>query len=247
MIAPNPRRQSLRNRAKHQHNLLVQPSPMDIENHPHFEDLRKPIPLTERPFGKDITNGVLHPQSLPKGLTVTLQNTNPPTLHPTLSTHFQMCEEPPLTIRKSEVSIYEDSIASFLESIEKKNHPAAGFLGWQTEITENMREILICWIVELHDRFRLREETLFKTINIIDKFLSLEFVSKPKLQLLGVSAMFIACKYEEIHLQDVRKFVSVCGNTYTVQELLEMESKILVLMNFDMNTTSPLSLVELKC
>lgn len=62
-----------------------------------------------------------------------------------------------------------------------------------------------------------------------------------------MAAIYISCKYEEVLLQDIKRFVSVCGNTYTVQELLEMESKILILMNFNLVTTSPLRLMELKC
>jgi G2/mitotic-specific cyclin-B, other len=41
-------------------------------------------------------------------------------------------------------------------------------------------------------------ETLFLTIHIIDRYLSLEGVIRKNLKLVGVCAMLIACKYEEI-------------------------------------------------
>ena len=41
----------------------------------------------------------------------------------------------------------------------------------QTEINDKMRAILVDWLIEVHSKFKLRKETLFITINIIDRFL----------------------------------------------------------------------------
>lgn len=66
-------------------------------------------------------------------------------------------------------------------------------------ITEHYRCVLIDWIINIHMKFRLLPETLFITVNIIDRYLSHKFVSKEELQLLGIAAMLISTKYEEIY------------------------------------------------
>ena len=61
-----------------------------------------------------------------------------------------------------------------------------------------MRTTLIDWLLQVHLRYHMLPETLWIAINIVDRFLSVRVVSLIKLQLVGVTAMFIAAKYEEI-------------------------------------------------
>lgn len=72
-----------------------------------------------------------------------------------------------------------------------------------------MRCILIDWIVEVHKKFKLLPETLFMTVNIIDRFLELATCTREKLQLVGISALFIAAKYEEIYPPPLKDFVDM--------------------------------------
>ena len=90
-----------------------------------------------------------------------------------------------------------------------------------------MRSILIDWLVEVHLKFKLVPESLYLTVNLIDRYLDKEQVNRPKLQLVGVTAMLIACKYEEIYPPIVRDFVYITDNAYTKEEILEMERKML--------------------
>jgi cyclin B len=62
-----------------------------------------------------------------------------------------------------------------------------------------MRTILIDWLVQVHLKFKLLSETLFMTVSLIDRFLDKERVTRDQLQLVGVAALFIASKYEEIY------------------------------------------------
>ena len=62
----------------------------------------------------------------------------------------------------------------------------------QTDITPNMRTILVDWLVEVADEYHLHRETLFLAVNFVDRFLSVMAVQRSKLQLVGTSAMFIA-------------------------------------------------------
>lgn len=68
----------------------------------------------------------------------------------------------------------------------------------QPEINESMRAILVDWLVDVHKKFDLSLETLYLTINIIDRFLAIKKVPRVELQLVGISAMLMASKYEEI-------------------------------------------------
>lgn len=82
----------------------------------------------------------------------------------------------------------------------------------QSDITENMRAALIDWLVDVHRKFKLRDETLYITVNLIDRHLSRTKVLRCHLQLVGVSAMLIACKLEEIHPPKVSDFVFITEN-----------------------------------
>ena len=66
-----------------------------------------------------------------------------------------------------------------------------------------MRAILIDWLVEVHLKFKLVPETLYLTVNLIDRYLEKVEVMREKLQLIGVTAMLIASKYEEIYAPEV--------------------------------------------
>ena len=76
----------------------------------------------------------------------------------------------------------------------------------QAEINDKMRAILIDWLIEVHHKFKLQPETLFITARIIDKYLELEQVSKSRLQLVGVTALLLASKYEEIYPPEMKDF-----------------------------------------
>jgi hypothetical protein len=62
-----------------------------------------------------------------------------------------------------------------------------------------MRAILVDWLVDVHLRFSLRDETLFLAQFLIDAYIVHNQVQRNQLQLLGITAMLIATKYEEIY------------------------------------------------
>ena len=65
----------------------------------------------------------------------------------------------------------------------------------QELLNEKMRSILIDWLIEVHEVFRHQPETLYITVYIIDSFLDKNQVKKDKFQLVGITALLIACKY----------------------------------------------------
>ena len=76
--------------------------------------------------------------------------------------------------------------------------PNPRYMESQKDLAWKMRGILVDWLMQVHSRFRLLPETLFLAVNIIDRFLSNRVLSLVKFQLVGVTAMFVAAKYEEI-------------------------------------------------
>jgi hypothetical protein len=97
----------------------------------------------------------------------------------------------------------------------------------QAEINEKMRSILIDWLVEVHLKFKLMPETLYLTVNLIDRYLAKRNVTRKRLQLVGVTAMLIASKYEEIWAPEVRDFVYISDKAYSREDILKCEKTML--------------------
>src|SRR5438105_2289432 len=90
-----------------------------------------------------------------------------------------------------------------------------------------MRAILIDWLVDVHNKFKLQEQTLYITVNLIDRYLMKDTIKRQSLQLVGVKAMFLASKYEEIYPPEVYDFVRITDDAYDEHEIFEMEEKML--------------------
>ncbi|KAF3834206.1 hypothetical protein F7725_025410 [Dissostichus mawsoni] len=108
------------------------------------------------------------------------------------------------------------------------------------EITERMRAILVNWLVKVHSRFQLLQETLYLTVAILDRFLQVQPVSLSKLQLVGVTAMLLACKYEERYVPEVGDFTYITDGAVTKAQILKMEQLILRTLNFELGRPLPL-------
>ncbi len=115
----------------------------------------------------------------------------------------------------------------------------------QNEINEQMRSILIDWILDVHFKFGFTDETLFMTINIIDRYLTIEKITRNKLQLLGITSLMIACKHEEIDLPKANDFIYITDNAYNRKEVFIMENEILKKLNFSLCHPSPIKFYEL--
>ena len=109
-----------------------------------------------------------------------------------------------------------------------------------------MRGILLDWLVDVHFKFKLRPETLYLSISLIDRYLEKVPIVSTQLQLLGVTSLFIAAKYEEVYgVPHIKDLVYVCDNAYTKEQLLQMEGNILLTLKFDVLSVSPNRFLEL--
>ncbi|XVF36968.1 hypothetical protein REPUB_Repub19eG0104500 [Reevesia pubescens] len=131
-------------------------------------------------------------------------------------------------------------IYKHLRASEVKKRPSTDFMERiQKDINSNMRSILIDWLVEVAEEYRLVPDTLYLTVNYIDRYLSGNMMNRQRLQLLGVACMMIAAKYEEICAPQVEEFCYITDNTYFKEEVLEMESSVLNYLKFEMTAPTP--------
>jgi len=114
----------------------------------------------------------------------------------------------------------------------------------QTEIKDTSRAFLLEWIVDVHRKFRLQPESLYVTAHLIDQYLSRVQVMKNQLHLLGVGALLISTKYEEIYPPDLRDLLAVSENKFSREQVLTMEQSILHALNFKVTSPSAYRFLE---
>uniref|UniRef100_I3MFJ9 G2/mitotic-specific cyclin-B1 n=1 Tax=Ictidomys tridecemlineatus TaxID=43179 RepID=I3MFJ9_ICTTR len=136
-------------------------------------------------------------------------------------------------------SEYVKDIYAYLRQLEEEQSVRPKYLLGR-EVTGNMRAILIDWLIQVQMKFRLLQETMYMTVSIIDRFMQDNCVPKKMLQLVGVTAMFIASKYEEMYPPEIGDFAFVTNNTYTKHQIRQMEMKILRVLNFGLGRPLPL-------
>ncbi|CAN0927411.1 CYCB2-4 [Linum grandiflorum] len=130
---------------------------------------------------------------------------------------------------------YIDDLYTFYRKSEVSSSVAPNYMEQQIDINERMRGILIDWLIEVHYKFELMEETLYLTVNLIDRFLAIHPVVRKKLQLVGVTAMLLACKYEEVSVPVVDDLILISDKAYSRKEILDMEKLICNTLQFNMS------------
>jgi cyclin B len=145
------------------------------------------------------------------------------------------------------VTEYVEEIYTNLRRKEMELAAPVDYMASQDDISEQMRAILIDWLIEVHLKFKLRHETLFLTVNILDRFLSVQKVARQRLQLVGVTSLMLAAKYEEIYPPEVRDYVYICDNAYTREQIVQMEQLILSKLNFRLTVPTQRSFLKRFC
>lgn len=139
---------------------------------------------------------------------------------------------------------YVREIFEYYMALEEVTQPNANYMDHQDDLEWKMRGILVDWLIEVHTRFRLLPETLFLAVNIVDRFLSQKVVPLDKLQLVGITAMFIASKYEEVLSPHVGNFVHVADDGFTVDEVLSAERYTLSTLKYDLSYPNPMNFLR---
>eukprot|EP00055_Hartaetosiga_balthica_P012826 m.63521 g.63521 ORF g.63521 m.63521 type:complete len:350 (+) comp8075_c0_seq1:84-1133(+) len=138
-------------------------------------------------------------------------------------------------------SEYVQPIMEYISSLEQRNIVPDYFNDRKEKENHfRMRSVLVDWLVEIHYRFELLQETLYLTVNLLDRYLAVSQTPKKSLQLVGATTMLIASKYEEMYPPEVGDFVYIADNTYSREEILSMERCILRVLDFNLGHPSPL-------
>jgi hypothetical protein len=151
---------------------------------------------------------------------------------------------------KGQIISAEEMNETYLKMIhDEKNifKSSYGYMNRQTDINEKMRAVLVDWLINVHLRFKLQSETLFMTIYILDRYLSKKLIGKQYLQLAGICALMIACKYEEIYSPEINDLLVITENTYTKENLLLMERDILISLDYDFTIPSIHKFYDMLC
>ncbi|TPX36630.1 hypothetical protein SmJEL517_g01137 [Synchytrium microbalum] len=140
---------------------------------------------------------------------------------------------------------YLHGICYYLHDLEKRTLPDPMYMAnSQPYLTWAMRTTLVEWLIQVHDTLRLLPETLYLTINLMDRFLSLKTVSAEKVQLVGVAAMLIACKYEEISVPCIDDFIHFVEGGYTREEIIQAERYLLGVLKYDISSPGPMTFLR---
>lgn len=159
-----------------------------------------------------------------------------------------MREQRPLIKPSETINIYSrsiDPLSPYLISIlghlwqnQNSNKVSKSCLSHQTEVNKRMRAVLLNWLIQVHQKFKLLQRTLFSMVNLLDRFLERKVVPRTHLQLLGLTCLFIASKYEDIYPPELKDLAEITNNSITKEMITECEQEVFLTLGFDMVVVS---------
>ncbi|KAM0677725.1 G2/mitotic-specific cyclin [Binucleata daphniae] len=109
-------------------------------------------------------------------------------------------------------------------------------------IASKNRTKLIEWLITVHHKLHLSDETLYLTVNIIDRMFLLRNIPNEKLPLLTVSSLFIASKYEEVTPPSLQTFISLLNDQS--ENVLQAEKYLLSVLDYRIDYPQPLNFIR---
>ncbi|XP_031351573.1 G2/mitotic-specific cyclin-B [Photinus pyralis] len=192
-------------------------------------------------------------------LTVTLKRQESSLLKQTASTLSQEAEQASFSSKQlmaildvdasdkndpSLVTDYVQDIFQYLRTLETQYVIRKGYLDAH-RTTPRMRSIVVNWMVEVHINFRSLLETFHLSVSLFDRYLQQHMtIGRETLQLVGVTAILIASKYEEMYVPEITDFEYICDNTFSFSDIIKMERDMLTTLKF--NLGRPLSIHFLR-
>ena len=115
-------------------------------------------------------------------------------------------------------------------------------------VFKNMRKILVEWLVGVQAEFKLCQQTLYLGVCIFDKTFTSEMNFKPEdMQLVGITALWMAAKYEEVYPPQMKYFAEVTNGAFSKKDMLRVEEQMINSIEFNLSfpTRYQLMLVHL--
>ena len=132
--------------------------------------------------------------------------------------------------------------APFQRKLIKKDYISTRF---QPDLNESMRTILLDWLFNVHRKFQLCDRTLYMATYMLDAYLSLVPVRRSQIQLIGVCALWVSAKYNEIYAPEAEDFVYISDHSFEIEDLYSTEVTILVRLQFRFaDIVTPLHFLE---
>ncbi|KAF8349916.1 cyclin [Amanita rubescens] len=144
---------------------------------------------------------------------------------------------------------YRDEIRYYMHDMERYTMSSAQSMDQQPEIRWHMRPCLVDFLVEIHFTFRLRPETLYLTLNIIDRYVSRRIVYIKHYQLVGCAALWIAAKFEDAkeRVPTVQDLAQICRDTYEESAFIQMEGHVLSTIQWALGHPTAEAWLRLMC
>lgn len=144
---------------------------------------------------------------------------------------------------------YQEEVIQHMHEIEQVTLASLDLMNAQPELRWFMRPYLVDFIVEIHQTFRLRPETLYLTLNIADRYVSKRIVFKRHYQLVGSAALLIAAKYEDAkdRVPSVSDLSSMCCQAYDESAFIQMEGHILQTLQWQLGHPTPEAWLRTYC
>lgn len=109
------------------------------------------------------------------------------------------------------------------------------------------RRVLVDWMCELGEVFRIQKTTMHVAIGYLDRILQDVSVSRARLQLVALCCLLIATKYEEAeeNVPSVRVLAEYTNNTYQPSMIHQMEIMVLTRLSWSLTVVTPLHFLGL--
>merc|ERR1712066_601627 len=144
----------------------------------------------------------------------------------------------------------DETLAYFPEFVRYLRHRETEWIHRKKDIVgsrmdvEANRALLMNWLLEVALHFRVSQETLYHTVGMIDATLAMRDVDNAHLQLVSVTALLIAAKLEEYHPPSIKDLLAITEDSYTFDDVVKMERKLLALHDFRGYNAEPMVFIN---
>lgn len=139
----------------------------------------------------------------------------------TSSTDLRLCPLPPMSWADSE-DVWKEMCRKDARGLLDRN---PNMLQQHSGLQPRMRAILLDWLIEVCEVYKLHRETYYLAVDYLDRFLTTATmkINKTHLQLIGITCLFIAAKVEEIYPPKINEFAYVTDSACTEDDLIQQE------------------------
>jgi len=107
-------------------------------------------------------------------------------------------------------------------------------------VNSRMRAVLMDWLVDVHTQYNFSAETLYLCNKLMDRVLLADrHISRTDLQLVGITSLLLAAKYEEVYVPSIRDFSVICDGAFSTTQIRQMECRIMKTVHFDLSSPQP--------